>query len=236
MSKQDKTPNFPREEALAHEQALVQEQIEAASARLDQATTAMTQADTDLAAARTQQRASQDRVTNLRAELRAAHAAALSITDTLARRLQQEHIEGIEQSLARVRNQQTAEKSAQKASAAQKTHDKAEQLFIQARLLLDDLNRLLDRLQGQRALAHTQIGRTKLAELKAALAARVLAVQEAQLVLEEATRALERLYCSATDLLAEWPEFRDEVQRLLPPPEPTPPASREVPRTEEDGS
>jgi len=81
------------------------------------------------------------------------------------------------------------------------------------------------------------MGRTHLAELKAALAARVLAVQEAQLVLEEATRALERLYRSATDLLAEWLEFQEGVQRLLPqPPEPTQPASREVPCAEEDGS
>ncbi len=239
LSEQDKTPNVPREEALAHEQALVQEQIEAASARLDQATTAMAQADTDLAAARTQQRASQDRVTNLRAELRAANAAALSITDTLAHRRQQEQIEEIVQSLAQARSQHrhAAEKSARLVSATQKSHHQAEQLYTQAHRLLDDLNRCLDQLQGQRALAHTLIGRTKLAELKAALAARRLAVQEAQLVLEEATRALEQLERSATDLLAEWPEFQEEVQRLLPPPpELPPPATREATRAEEDGS
>lgn len=238
MSEQDKTPT-PSEGVPTHEQALLQEQIEAANARLDQATKAMAQADTDLAAAHSQQRTSQERVTNLGAELRAAHAAALSITDTLARRGQQEHIEEIEQSLARARSQhrQIEKESVQHAHAAQQSHDQAEQLSIQVRLVLDDLNRRLDRMQSQRALAHTQLGRTHLAELKAALAARVLAVQEAPLVLEEATRALEQLYRSATDLLAEWPEFQEEVQRLLPPPpEPTPPASREAPRAEEDGS
>ena len=103
--------------------------------------------------------------------------------------------------------------------------------------MLDDLNKHLDRLQDQRAWAHTLIGRTKLAELKAALAARIMAVQEAQLVLDEANRALERLYRSAADLLAEWPEFQEEVQRLVPqPPEPPLPALREASSIEEDGS
>ena len=239
MSQQDKTPNAPSEEALAQEQALVQEQIEAARGRMQQATRAMTRADTDLAATRAEVSASQERVTNLQDELRAANAAALSITDTLAHHRQQEQIEEIVQSLAQARSQhrQATEKSARRVSAAQQAHHQAEQLYTQAHLLLDDLNKHLDRLQGQRARAHTLIGRTKLAELKAALAARILAVQEAQLVLDEANRALERLYSSATDLLAEWPEFQEEVQRLMPqPPEPTPPASREAPTAEEGGS
>lgn len=239
MSKQDKTANPPSEEALAQEQALVQEQIEAARGRMQQATRAMPQADTDLAASCAEAGASQERVTNLQDELRAANAAALSITDTLAHRRQQEQIEEIVQSLAQARSQhrQAAEKSARRISAAQQSHHQAEQLYTQAHRLLDDLNKHLDRLQGQRARAHTLIGRTKLAELKAALAARILAVQEAQLVLDEATRALERLSRSATDLLAEWPEFQEEVQRLMPQPvELTPPASREDACAEEDGS